>query len=85
MPLTAPQTSRIRPIPPPKEEDNRAAKSAFDLLGAGENLLWYWRHGTHYHEIIDVQTLAGVINHKKYGTPLPERIFDVPFDTKIIE
>ena len=64
---------------------NQAAKSAFDLLGAGENLLWYWRHGPHYHEIIDVQTLAGVINHKKYGTPLPERMFDVPFDPEILE
>ena len=57
-----------------------AAKPVYELLGAPENLLWYWRHGPHFHEVIDVKMLVNVMNHKLYGTPLDERMLDVPFD-----
>ena len=62
-----------------------AAKPVYELWDASENLLWYWRHGTHFHEVIDVKMLVNVMNHKLYGEKLDERMFDLPFDTKILE
>jgi len=61
-----------------------AAKPVFDLLDASDNLYWYWRHGPHFHEVIDVKMLVNLILHKKYGTSIDERMFDIPFDDQII-
>ena len=63
---------------------NLAAAPAFDLYDVPENLLWYWRHGYHYHEISDVEMLANLICHKKYGDELDERFFDLPFDPETL-
>lgn len=56
-----------------------AAKKAFGLLGAEENLIWYFRKGGHYHKIEDVEQLVNVIRHKKYGEPLNDKYFKTPF------
>ena len=61
-----------------------AAAPAFDLYDVPGNLLWYWRHGYHYHEISDVELLANLICHKKYGDELDDRFFDLPFDPEIL-
>lgn len=62
-----------------------AASPAFDLLDASENLLWYWRPGYHYHDVRDVSMLVNLICHKKYGEPLADEFFDIPFDPAIID
>ena len=58
-----------------------AAKEVFRLLGAEENLLWYFREGTHGHTAEDVETLCEIILHAKDpGHPLPGNLFRAPFD-----
>ena len=56
-----------------------AAKQAFDLLGASDNLLWYFRNGYHNHKTEDLDQLINVIRHRKYGEPLNDRYFKTPF------
>lgn len=56
-----------------------ASKAAFELLDASDNLLWYFRKGTHYHEIEDVEQLVNIIRHKKYGEKLNDKYFKTPF------
>lgn len=56
-----------------------AAKEAFDFLGCGENLIWYYRPGNHAHAVEDVEQLVNVIRHKKYGEPLNDKFFKTPF------
>ncbi len=56
-----------------------AAKPAFSLLGAEDNLIWYYRKGEHYHEIEDVEQLVNIIRHRKFGEPLNDKYFKAPF------
>ncbi len=57
-----------------------AAKPAFELLGAPDNLYWYFRDGRHKHDLEDVQMLVNLIKHKMDGTPLSENFFRRPFE-----
>ena len=59
-----------------------AAKQAFDLLGVGDSLLWYYRDGGHNHSAEDVEMLVNLILHKKNGTPLSKSFFRRPFEEK---
>lgn len=60
-------------------QTSEAAKEVYKFLGCKENLLWYFRRGTHYHEIEDVEQLVNVIKHVKYGEPLNDKYFKKPF------
>ena len=62
-----------------------AAKPAFELLGAPDNLYWYFRDGAHRHDVEDVRMLVNLIEHKWFGKPLNENFFRRPFEeTKLI-
>ena len=56
------------------------ASEVYKLLGAEENLLWYFRSGYHYHKIEDVLQLINVIKHYKNGEPLNDKYFKTPFE-----
>ena len=56
-----------------------AAGEVYKFLGCEENLLWYFRRGGHYHEIEDIEQLVNVIRHVKYGEPLNDKYFKLPF------
>jgi hypothetical protein len=57
-----------------------AAKEAYKMLGAENELFWYFRDGPHFHDVKDVQMLVNLICHKKWGEPLCEDFFRRPFD-----
>ncbi|MBO4326316.1 MAG: hypothetical protein J5950_03490 [Clostridia bacterium] len=57
-----------------------AAKEVFDFLGAGDNLFWYFRPGTHSHSVTDVKMLVNVIKHLRDGEALDEKMFRLPFE-----
>jgi hypothetical protein len=59
-----------------------ATKPVFELLGAGDNLYWYFRDGGHRHDLEDVQMLVNLIEHKWKGTPLSENFFRRPFEER---
>ena len=57
-----------------------AAQKAFDLLGASNNLYWYFRAGTHYHDIQDVKMLVNIIKRQRDpSVPMSEGFFKTPF------
>jgi hypothetical protein len=56
-----------------------AAKEAFGLLGAADELLWYYRDGGHNHAAEDIEMLVDLIRHKLTGTELSARFFRRPF------
>jgi hypothetical protein len=56
-----------------------AAAEVYKLLGAEENIYWYFRSGYHYHKIEDVLQLVNVIRHVRYGEALNDKYFKTPF------
>ncbi len=56
-----------------------ASKKVFELLGAADNLFWYFRPGAHGHHVADVEMLAGVIKTARDGEPVDPRMFRLPF------
>jgi hypothetical protein len=56
------------------------AAEVYKLLGAEENLLWYYRSGTHFHDIEDISQLVNVIRHYKWGEELNNKYFKAPFE-----
>ncbi len=61
------------------------ARPAFDLLGADDNVFWYYRPGKHSHTFVDIEMLANVILHKKQGLPLDDRMFVLPFGKSLLD
>lgn len=59
---------------------NRAAEPVFELLGAKEKLLWYFRPGKHAHKEEDVEVLANVIHHFRDGAPLWDGFGKLPYE-----
>lgn len=60
---------------------NMAAKEAWKLLGAEENLCWRYREGVHSHTAEDIKMLVGVIKHYVDSrNPLPDGFFITPFE-----
>lgn len=57
-----------------------AAKEVWKLYGREENVLWYWRSGTHAHLPEDFDMLIEVIERERHGTPLSDRFLRLPFD-----
>ena len=60
-------------------QTSEAAREVYKFLGCEENLLWYFRRGTHFHELEDVEQLINVVRHVKYGEPLNDKYFKKPF------
>lgn len=56
-----------------------AAREAYRFLGAEENLYWYFRPGTHFHEARDVKMLVNILLHRHDGKPLSEDFGVLPF------
>ena len=57
-----------------------AAKEVYKFLGAEENILWYFRKGYHYQKEEDCLQLVNIIRHIKYGEPLNDKFFKLPFE-----
>ncbi|MBQ5825001.1 MAG: hypothetical protein IIW48_09375 [Clostridia bacterium] len=57
-----------------------AAKEVYKFLGVPDNLLWYFRNGTHFHQIEDIDMLTNVIMHYKNGEELYDNYSRVPFE-----
>ena len=55
------------------------AKEVFDFLDAGDNLIWYYRSGGHFHKGEDIENLVAVMKNRMYSSPLPEGFFTTPF------
>lgn len=60
-------------------QSNMAAREVFKFLGCEENLIWNYRRGYHFQRLEDIGQLVNVIRHKKYGEPLNEHFFKLPF------
>lgn len=60
-------------------QTTEAAAEVFKFLGCEENLLWYFRRGSHYQNIEDITQLVNVIKHVRDGEPLNNRFFKLPF------
>lgn len=56
-----------------------AAKEVYRFLGAEDNLFWYFRPGTHYHHLNDIQMLVNIILQKTKGAKADERFSGLPF------
>ena len=57
-----------------------AAQKAYDFLGAPQNLYWYFREGTHSHDIQDVKMLVNIIKRQRDPSiPMEEGFFKTPF------
>lgn len=55
------------------------AAEVYKLLGCPENLIWYFRKGPHAQTVEDISQLVNVIKHKKFGEPLNDKFFKLPF------
>ncbi len=57
-----------------------AAREVYRFLGVEQNLYWYFREGTHFHQIRDVKMLVNIIKHTKDPShPLSPDFFHAPF------
>lgn len=56
-----------------------AAREAYRLLGAEENLLLYYRRGYHSHAVEDIGLLAKILNQKIAGEAFEAGSFKLPF------
>jgi len=57
-----------------------AAREVWKMYGKEDNVLWYWRSGTHAHMPEDFDMLIEVIQREREGTPLSGKFMDLPFD-----
>lgn len=57
-----------------------AAREVWKLYGKPENILWYWRSGTHDHLPEDFDMLIQVIQNQRFGTPLCDKFMKIPFE-----
>lgn len=59
-----------------------ASKEVFRYLGAENELFWYFRPGTHWHKVEDVQMLVSLVKRRQTGGEGfdDSRFFHAPFD-----
>lgn len=59
-----------------------AAKEVYDYLGAGGELFWYFRPGTHFHTVEDMEMLVSLIKRRQNGGRDfdASRFFRLPFN-----
>ena len=60
-------------------QTTEAAAEVFEFLDCPENLIWYFRGGTHAQTVEDVAQLVNVIKHKQAGETLNNKFFKLPF------
>ncbi len=60
-------------------QTTEAAGEVFRFLGCEDNLYWHFREGSHYQNIEDLRALVSVIRHVKYGDPIVDTMFKLPF------
>ncbi len=60
-------------------QTSMAATEVYKFLGCEENMIWYFRTGTHFHTLCDIQQLVAVINNRYRNEPLPDTFFKTPF------
>ncbi len=60
-------------------QTTEAAGEVYDFLGCPENLIWYFRGGTHSQTIEDISQLVNIINHVRNGEALNDKFFKLPF------
>lgn len=61
-------------------QTTEAAAEVFKFLGVEENLIWYFRSGTHYQNLEDIGQLVNIIKHERDGEPLNDKFFKLPFE-----
>ena len=57
-----------------------AAKEVYKFLSCEDNLIWYFRTGTHSHSLCDIQQLINVIQNRYRNKPLPDTYYKTPFE-----
>lgn len=60
-------------------QTTEAAREVYRFLGCEENLLWYFRNGTHAQTIEDAAQLVNIILHIRDGVALNDKFFNIPF------
>lgn len=60
-------------------QTTEAAGEVFKFLGCEDNLYWHFREGGHYQNADDLRALVSVIRHVKYGEPIVDTMFKLPF------
>ena len=60
-------------------QTTEAAGEVFKFLGVPQNLIWYFRKGSHNQTVGDMLQLANVVNHVRYGEELNNKFFKLPF------
>ncbi len=58
---------------------NLEAKKLYEFLNVPENLIWYFRKGSHRQKPEDIGMLVNVIRHYKFGENLNNNFFKLPF------
>ncbi|MBE6532152.1 MAG: hypothetical protein E7676_01425 [Ruminococcaceae bacterium] len=71
--------SDIMANPVGSHQTTEAAGEVYKFLGCEDKLFWQIRSGKHTHGGEDVRALVSVIRHIKYGEPLYEGLFKLPF------
>lgn len=61
-------------------QTTEAAMEVFRFLGCEENLVWYFREGTHNQTPEDLGQLVNLIDHVRYGERLNDKFFILPFE-----
>lgn len=56
-----------------------AAKEVYEFLGAGPNIYWYFRTGTHYHKAEDIEMLVNIICHIHDNEDISDSFYKLPF------
>ena len=55
-------------------------KEVYKFLSCEDNLIWYFRTGTHSHSLCDIQQLINVIQNRYRNKPLPDTYYKTPFE-----
>lgn len=59
---------------------SEAAREVYRFLDVEDNLLWYFRAGTHHHSFEDISKLVNVICHVHDSTDLDDEFYKLPFN-----
>ncbi len=78
--LVTEAASDIMANPVGSYQTTEAAGEVFRFLECEDRLIWHFRSGTHYHDIVDITQLVNVIRHVKDNEPLNDKFFRLPFE-----
>ncbi len=60
-------------------QTTEAASEVYKFLGCEDRLFWHFRSGVHDQNAEDLRALVSVIRHVKYGEPVCDSMFTLPF------